>query len=84
MILKRRRGGNKRLTSDANGKGKSIFINLVVRRLNVYVGKERMLVFPVAILVAMTQKAVAMVVRGNGGKKNNSSLLVIKRSSCVF
>ena len=44
-------------------------INLVVRRLNVYVGKERMFVFPVAIPVAMTQKAVAMVVRGNWDKK---------------
>ena len=40
-------------------------INLVVCRLNVYVGKERMLVFPVVISVAMTQKAVATVVRGN-------------------
>ena len=45
------------------------FINLVVRRLNVYVGKERMLVFPVVILVAMTQKAVSMVVRGNRNPK---------------
>ena len=44
-------------------------INLAVRRLNVYVGKERMLVFPVAIPVAMTQKAVAMVVRGNWNPK---------------
>ena len=40
-----------------------------MRRLNVYVGKERMLVFPVVIPVAMTQKAVAMVVRGNRDKK---------------
>ena len=44
-------------------------INLVVRLLNVYVGKERMLVFPVVIPVAMTQKAVAKVVRGNWDPK---------------
>ena len=44
-------------------------INLVVCRLNVYVGKERMLVFSVVISVAMTQKAVAMVVRGNRDPK---------------
>ena len=47
----------------------TIIINLVVRRLNVYVGKERMLVFPVAIPVAMTQKVVAMVVRCNWDQK---------------
>ena len=45
------------------------FIILVVCRLYVYVGKERMLVFPVVISVAMTQKAVAMVVRGNQDPK---------------
>ena len=58
-------------------------INLVVPHLNVYVGKDRMLVFPVVIPVAMTQKAVAWWL-GATGIQNNSSLLVIKRSSCVF
>ena len=37
----------------------------MVCRLNVYVGKERMLVFHVVISVVMAQKAVVTVVRGN-------------------
>ena len=48
---------------------RKVIMNLVVCRLNVYVGKERMLVFPVVISVAMAQKAVAMVVRGNRDPK---------------
>ena len=55
-----------------NYSGPSI-INLVVCRLNVYVGKERMLVFFVVISVVMTQKAVATVVRGNRAPNQQSS-----------
>ena len=40
-------------------------INLVVCRLNVYVGKERMMLFHVVISVVMHQNAVAPVARGN-------------------
>ena len=58
-------------------------INLVVRRLNAYVGKERIHGFPVVRPVAMTQMQLSWW-SGATGIQNNSSLLVIKRSSCVF
>ena len=58
-------------------------INLVVRRLNAYVGKERIHCFSVVRPVAMTQMWLS---RWSGATKiqNNSSLLVIKRTSHVF
>ena len=59
-------------------------INLVVCRLNVYVGKERVLVFPVVISVAMTQKAVATVVRGNRAPNQQSSPCLQAHKLCNF
>ena len=56
-------------------------INLVVCRLNVYVGKERMLVF---LSVAMTQKAVATVVRGNRAANKQFSPCLQPHKLCNF
>ena len=53
--------------------------NLVVRRLNAYVGKERIHCFSVVRPVAMTQMQLS---RWSGATEiqNNSSLLVIRRT----
>ena len=59
-------------------------INLVVCRLNVYVGKERMLVFHVVISVVMTQTAVAKVVRGNRDPNQQSSPCLQAHKLCNF
>ena len=59
-------------------------INLVVCRLNVYVGKERMLVFPFVISVTMTQKAVATVVRGNRDPNQQFSPCLQPHKLCNF
>ena len=48
-------------------------INLVVRHLNRYVGKERTHCFLVAQTVAMPVNAVAMVVRGNWDRNQQFS-----------
>ena len=48
-------------------------INLVVRRLNHYVGKERILCFPVAPWLPGTGNADATVVRGNQARNQQSS-----------
>ena len=56
----------------------------MVCRLNVYVGKERMLVLPVVIPVAMTQKAVAMVVRGNRDTNYKFSPCHQALKLCIF
>ena len=58
-------------------------INLVVRRLNAYVGKERIHCLSVVRPVVMTQMQSPRWSRATE-IKSNSSLLVIKRSSCVF
>ena len=58
-------------------------INLVLRRLNAYVGKERIHCFFVVRPVAMTQMQLS---RWSGATEiqNNSSLLVIKRTRRVI
>ena len=55
----------------------------IVIRLNAYVGKERIHCFMVVRPVAMTQMQLS---RWSGATEiqNNSSLLVIKRTSRVF
>ena len=60
-----------------------IIINLVVFRLNVYVGKERMIGLSVVRPVAMTQMRLS---RWSGATEiqNNSSLLVIDRTRRVI
>ena len=47
-------------------------INLVVRRLNLYVGKERILCFPVAPRLPGFVNAVATVVKGNQARIQQS------------
>ena len=61
----------------------NIIINLVVRRPNTYVGKERIHCFSVVRPVAMTQMRLS---RWSGATEiqNNSSLLVIKRTKRVI
>ena len=54
----------------------SRIIDLVVRRLNAYVGKERIHCFSVVRLVAMTQMRLSWW-SGATEIQNNSSLLVI-------
>ena len=61
----------------------NILINLVVRRLNAYVGKEGIHCFSVVRPVVMTQMQSPRWSRATE-IKSNSSLLVIKRSCCVF
>ena len=61
----------------------SRIIDLVVRRLNAYVGKERIHCFSVVRPVAMTQMLLSRWSMATE-IKTNSSLLVIKLSSCVF
>ena len=58
-------------------------INLVVRRLNAYVGKERIHCFSVVRPVAMTQMQLS---RWSGATEiqNSSSLLVISRKRHVI
>ena len=58
-------------------------INLVVRRLNAYVDKERIHCFSVVRPVAMIQMQLP---RWSGATEiqNNSSLLVISRTICVI
>ena len=56
----------------------------MVRRLNAYVGKERIHCFSVVRPVAMTKNAVVTVVRGNRDEKKNSSLIVIMRTQRVI
>ena len=58
-------------------------INLVVRRLNAYVGKERIHYFSVVRPIAMTQMQLSA---WSGATKiqNNSSLLVIRRTRLVI
>ena len=58
-------------------------INLVVRRLNAYVGKERIHCFLVVRPVAMTQMQLSRWSVATG-IQNNSSLLVIKRTIHVI
>ena len=60
-----------------------IIINLVVRRLNAYVGKERIHCFSVVRPVAMTQMRLSWW-SGATEIQNNSSLLVIKRTRRVI
>ena len=58
-------------------------INLRVRCLNAYVGKERIHCFSVVRLVAMTQMRLSQWSRATE-IKNNSSLLVITRTRRVI
>ena len=62
---------------------KPYIINLVVRRLNTYVGKERIHCFSVVRPVAMTQLQLSRWSEATE-IQNNSSLLIIRRTRRVF
>ena len=57
--------------------------NLVVRHLNLYVGKERIHCFPVVRPVAINQMQLSWL-SGATAIQNNSSLLVIRRTTHII